>query len=191
MIGLGTQTNIMTSTTTRGFTLLVASILASVALSVGFALAHLSTQQLKLAADTEQSAKAFYAASAALECALAADQYYYSSESSTYGSAFTGDPDNISIPCYLAGEWRTILFTRQHSDSELGNVFASSIWLNAQGSDTDMNGWFPMMDGSACGYITVTKNIQDGSTRILTSGTNTCDFTNSARLIERGISIRY
>src|ERR1043166_6855304 len=58
----------------RGFTLLVAVIFMSVMLSFGLALGALGYKQLTLASIAIESTYAFYAADAALECALYADQ---------------------------------------------------------------------------------------------------------------------
>lgn len=58
----------------RGYALIVAVILTSVMLSFGLALNSLAYKQKVLASDAIQSQYAFYAADAALECALYADQ---------------------------------------------------------------------------------------------------------------------
>jgi Tfp pilus assembly protein PilX len=58
----------------RGFTLLIAVIFMSVMLAFGLALGSLAYKQQVLASSAIQSQYAFYAADAALECALYADQ---------------------------------------------------------------------------------------------------------------------
>lgn len=58
----------------RGFALLIAVIFMSVMLSFGLALGSISYKQQVLASDAVESQYAFYAADAALECALYADQ---------------------------------------------------------------------------------------------------------------------
>ncbi len=58
----------------RGFALLIALIFMSVMLSFGLALSSLAYKQQTLAASSVESQYAFYAADAALECALYADQ---------------------------------------------------------------------------------------------------------------------
>lgn len=57
-----------------GFTLLIAVIFMSVMLAIGVAFASLGYKQVLLAASTAQSQHAFYAADAALECALYYDK---------------------------------------------------------------------------------------------------------------------
>ncbi len=58
----------------RGFALLIAVIFMSVMLSFGLALGSLGYKQQVLASSAIESQYAFYAADAALECALFADQ---------------------------------------------------------------------------------------------------------------------
>src|SRR5450759_3445707 len=61
-------------TENRGFALLIAVIFMSVMLSFGLALGSLGYKQQVLASGAIESQYAFYAADAALECALYADQ---------------------------------------------------------------------------------------------------------------------
>jgi Tfp pilus assembly protein PilX len=58
----------------RGFTLLIAMVLVSVALAIGLALLDIAYKQVILAAASRQSQVAFYNADTALECALYHDQ---------------------------------------------------------------------------------------------------------------------
>jgi hypothetical protein len=58
----------------RGFTLLVAVVLSSVALAIGLSLLNISYKQVLLASAAKQSQNAFYAADSVLECALYFDQ---------------------------------------------------------------------------------------------------------------------
>ena len=78
----------MITTTQRGFTLLVAVILASVALSLGLILLDISYKQVVLASSARQSQSAFYNADSAMECALYWDQQFdsfaYTKSSGTF-----------------------------------------------------------------------------------------------------------
>jgi len=71
----------------RGFALLISIIFMSVMLSFGLALGALGYKQQVLASNAVESQYAFYAADAALECALYADQrqnlFEYSSHNGT------------------------------------------------------------------------------------------------------------
>lgn len=71
----------------RGFALLIAIIFMSVMLSFGLALGSLGYKQQVLASSAIGSQYAFYAADAALECALYADQQQNLFEYSTHGAS--------------------------------------------------------------------------------------------------------
>lgn len=58
----------------RGFTLLIALLLGSLALAVGFAIFSLTFKEITLAAAGKESVRALYAANSAVECALYWDQ---------------------------------------------------------------------------------------------------------------------
>lgn len=68
----------MQTTPHRGFTLLIAIILASVALVVGLALADIAYKQVVLSSTARNSQVAFYRADSAMECALYWDQQFAS-----------------------------------------------------------------------------------------------------------------
>lgn len=75
----------MTHTTHKGFTLLIAVVLASVALAIGSALLDIAYKQVILAASARQSQAAFYNADTMLECAL-----YYDQQQNTFAYASPG-----------------------------------------------------------------------------------------------------
>lgn len=58
----------------RGFTLLIALLLGSLTLAVGFSIFSLTFKEITLAAAGKESIRALYAADAAVECALYWDQ---------------------------------------------------------------------------------------------------------------------
>jgi Tfp pilus assembly protein PilE len=60
----------------RGFTLLIAIILASVSLVIGLALADVAYKQVVLSSAARNSQVAFYRADSAMECALYYDQQF-------------------------------------------------------------------------------------------------------------------
>lgn len=124
----------------RGFTLLIAVILASVLLTVGIALLDIAYKQVILSSSAKQSQYAFYAADAALECALYYDQRF---------DAFNTNPDNItsiscggftipispagsaprvttfSIPCADGGSQATLRIYKNDSGSDPSKLYAS------------------------------------------------------------------
>ncbi|MHB0865360.1 MAG: pilus assembly PilX family protein [Minisyncoccota bacterium] len=76
----------------RGFALLIAIIFMSVMLSFGLALASLAYKQQTLASAAVESQYAFYAADAALECAL-----YYDQQNGGQPSLFTYPTPNPGV----------------------------------------------------------------------------------------------
>jgi Tfp pilus assembly protein PilX len=79
----------------NGFALLVAVIFMSVVLTIGLALGSLGYKQQILASGAIESQYAFYAADAALECALYADQQQNAFD---YASHNAGTPPSAT-PC--------------------------------------------------------------------------------------------
>jgi Tfp pilus assembly protein PilX len=91
----------------RGFTLLIAVILASVTLALALALLDVAYKQITLAFAAKHSHYAFAAADTALECALYYDQkddlFNYNSSNGTLtcgGNTVTVTYDNVSAPRY-------------------------------------------------------------------------------------------
>lgn len=148
----------------RGFTLLIAVVLSSVALSIGLALLDVAYKQVILASAAKQSQTAFYAADTALECALYYDQQL---------DAFNYTTPNASIVCagLAVTNYSTTLTTFSGVPTRV-----TSFTLPCQGSGEK-------------GSVRVYK-ANTAATQIFTQGYNTCDTTNTRR-IERGIKIVY
>lgn len=106
----------------RGFALLIAVIFMSVMLTFGLALASLAYKQEVLASSSLESQYAFYAADAALECVLHADQqqnlFAYSSNLTATTPSMMCDgasPISASTLSHTASQWVTA--TRLSFDS--------------------------------------------------------------------------
>ncbi len=84
----------------RGFTLFYAVLMSSLLLALGLAIFNITYKELILSAGARESAIAFYAADAGLECALFWDRKHTSLSSPAFG--FYGD----SLASGLAGYWR-------------------------------------------------------------------------------------
>lgn len=98
--------------TRRGFALFISVIFMSVMLSFGLALSALGYKQQVLASSAIESQYAFYAADAALECALYADQqlnlFKYTSVEPSSAPAMTCDnasPVFATIVSHTATQW--------------------------------------------------------------------------------------
>lgn len=85
---------------TRGFTLFYAVLMSSLLLALGLAIFNITYKELILSAGARESAVAFYAADAGLECALFWDRKHIGLSSPAFG--FYGD----SLASGLAGYWR-------------------------------------------------------------------------------------
>lgn len=124
----------------RGFTLLIAVILASVLLTVGIALLDIAYKQVILSSSAKQSQYAFYAADAALECALYYDQRFdvFNTNPDNYSSITCGGftipvsssgaaprVTTFSIPCAGGGTQATLRIYKNDSGSDPSKLYAS------------------------------------------------------------------
>lgn len=146
----------------RGFTLLIAVILASVALSIGIALLDIAYKQVVLASAARQSQTAFYHADTALECALYWDQQ---------ANAFSYSNPALEITCNT----ETLALTAN----------------NAPAPPSPRVRTFTIpCEGSGVSASTTIYKWNTGSTTIYASGFNTCDEDNIRR-VERGLKVTY
>jgi Tfp pilus assembly protein PilE len=151
----------MYRTPQRGFTLLIAVILASVLVTVGLALSDIAYKQVILASTAKQSQYAFYAADAALECALFYDQEY---------DAFNTNPTDLTS---LSCNGQNISFSSTGSSPK---VTTFSI---------------PCVGGGSNATVRVYKgNLTTPTHALYASGYNSCSATDPRR-IERGIKVTY
>jgi hypothetical protein len=84
----------------RGFTLLIAALVASIVLTIASAIFSIAQKQVTLASLSQQSQYAFYAADTAAECALYWDiRYAYFAQTTPSGAALPTPPvcDTLSI----------------------------------------------------------------------------------------------
>lgn len=157
----------------RGFALLIAVIFMSVMLTFGLALSSLAYKQQMLASTAIESQYAFYAADAALECALYEDQqrnlFEYTSNMSAPAPIMTCDANTpISPPVVLSHTENTwVIFSRLSFDS-----------------------------GTRCADVTVYKPaVSSNKTHIFSQGYDVSCSTvanpNGARLVSRGLNVRY
>ena len=156
----------------RGFALLISVIFMSVMLSFGLSLGSLGYKQQVLASSAVESQYAFYAADAALECALYADQrqnlFAYTSNMSAPPPLMTCDaaaPVSASVLSHTEDQW----------------VIATRLSLDG---------------GKRCADVTVYKpSPGSGTTYLFSQGYNvscaTVGSPGNARYVSRGIQARY
>lgn len=153
----------MTHHSHRGFTLLVAIILSSVALALSLALLDVAYKQISLALTTKQSSYAFYNADAALECALYFDQ--------------KRDAFNYTTPLPL-------------SSVVCGGLQATvAPPLTPPSGAHSTSFYIPCASGGTAALVTVIK-YSTAQAKFYADGYNTCD-TSDTRRIERGLRASY
>jgi len=153
----------------QGFALLIAVILTSVVLSVGFALASLAYKDVILASSAKGSTYAFYAADSALECALYADQKW---------NAFDYNSPSSTISC--GGTSYSITAVSKNSATSVMTV------PNTAGGEL-----ISLDGGVTCATVTIYKGAPPlGHTQIYTVGYNTCNM-NDPKILQRGLKSSY
>lgn len=156
----------MMNTTPRGFTLLIAILLATVAVTLGVSLLDISYKQLILASTAKQSQFGFYAADSAMECAL-----YYDQQLNAFSYSSPLASSNLVCNTTTVTGYTTTLST------ENGLAFRKTIFSLA------------CPDGGSSAQVTVYK-YNTASTTIYANGYNTCSATDPRR-VERGLKVSY
>lgn len=148
----------------RGFALLLAVILASVALSIGLALLDVAYKQVVLASSAKQSQTAFYAADSVMECVL-----YYDQQQDTFD--YSTEPTSGAISCN-------------------GQGVSYTATTGASPRVTTLTVPCPAAQGGGTAGIAKVYKSSNAATQIFTTGYNTCDASNTRR-IERGLKVTY
>lgn len=154
----------------RGFALLVAVIFMSVMLAFGLALGSFSYKQQVLASSAIDSQYAFYAADAALECLLYADQ-----QQNAYDYAAHSE---LNAPAVLV----------------CGNVGGTRISYTYNATQLVVRDRLSLNNGTRCADVTVYKP-QSGTTYLFAQGYSvsctTVDLASGVRFSSRGIQAHY
>lgn len=168
----------------KGIVLLVTVIFMSVMLAFGLALASLAYKQSVLSSGATQSLSAFYAADAALECTLYADQRL----GAFLHSSFTGNPNAAVLMNHIAVA----------CDGDVINDGTSVPTATWNATRLMVYGRISFNNGKGCADITIFKHTtpqSDGHLAYLFStGYNVgCGAisTAGARVVVRGISLKY
>jgi len=157
-----------------GIALLVSVIFMSVVLAIGLTLGSLGYKQMTLASTEISSQKAFYAADAALECVLFADQQALKFSSSVGGNT------SGSIKC-----------NGVDVDFSAPTVSVSGDGLHSWNKYTMT---MKSLDTNACARVTVYKaqsSATGNTTYLFSSGYNNADCSIFRRTVVRGIDMQY
>lgn len=150
----------------RGFTLLIAILLSTIAVTLGVSLLEVSYKQVILSSTAKQSQYAFYSADSAMECAL-----YYDQQFNAF--SYSNPMASGSITC----DTRVITnFTNPTSGFGQNAKRITTFTVPCAGS------------GESAEVIVYKYN--SGVTNIYANGYNTCN-ANDARRIERGLKVSY
>lgn len=164
--------------TSRGFTLLLAVLVASILLALGFAIYNIAVKQIILSSAGRESQFAFYGADSGIECALYAD--YHNDIFATTSSAAEVNCGEGTLPPDGAGGG---VATLTRDDSLLPHTRITTFTFSLG----------PALR-NACATVVVDKTYDPAedtlSTVIDSSGHNTC-VTTDPRRIERTIRMRY
>jgi len=155
----------------RGFTLLLAALVASITLALGASIYEIAQKEVTLSSVGRDSQYAFYAADTAAECALYWDSRYQSFPTSTLKA--------VQIMC--DGQ------TRMTADSSLSVTVQGSAIVSS----------FQFEPNGNCATVTVSKisDVATGnfSTLVHADGFNTvCDVVSiSPRALQRSVELHY
>lgn len=168
------------STRSRGFTLLLAALVASIVLSLGASVFSIAQKQVTLSSIGRDSQYAFYAADTAAECAL-----YYDIRFQAFGST---TPASTAIVCDKASDGSdltvntTVTSNGTHATSTFAMDFFSRNVVAGTVSST-MN----------CAEVTIAKNPTAPHTVIHADGysTSCAAVETSPRSLQRSVELRY
>jgi hypothetical protein len=161
--------------TKRGFTLLLAALVASIVLALGSSIFTIAKKQITLSSLGRDSQFAFYAADTIAECALYYDVRF--AEFATSSASATMQP----IQC--DGVVVTPTLTASGPTQATSHFIATIFTLDEAGAPQSGN----------CAEVTLTKNPAPPYTVIHADGYSTgCStITSSARALQRSIQIQY
>lgn len=165
------------NTHTRGFTLLLAALVASIVLALGSSIFVIARKQVTLSSLGRDSQFAFYAADTGAECAL-----YWDIRQGAFGSSTPATPPTCAAQ--VLGETVT---SGDRTAPPYTIEFDMDLFANADG----IAGTFD--DNGYCARVTVSKDTAHPYTLIKADGYSTpCSTTEtSARALQRSVFLRY
>jgi hypothetical protein len=166
----------------RGFTLLLAALVASIALALGSAIYSIVSKELELSSIGQDSQYSFYAADTAAECALFWDSRADLNQNTFATSSIDTNPNDAAIKC--------------------DNVAATNIQVTSDANDAtttyEIDSLFEdVTPGGYCAYVQVAKSYNSTenaeNTFITADGYNVgCTAINTAPdALERTVELQY
>ena len=163
--------------TNRGFTLLLAALVASIVLALGSSIFTIARKQVTLSSLGRDSQFAFYAADTGAECALYWDIRH---------AAF-GDTVPATAPSCAGQVLGEVVTEGARSAAPYTIEFDMDLFVDADGVDGTFD------DDGYCARVTITKNTDNPFTVIRSDGYSTaCSTTEtSARALQRSVQLQY
>jgi hypothetical protein len=162
----------------RGFTLLLAALVASIVLSLGSSIFLIAQKQVTLSSLGRDSQFAFYAADAAAECALYWDLRY---------SYFSTTTANVTLSCDGKREGTDFTVSGLEATPPYTVEFKLNFYVNADGVPNTSD------DQGYCADVTVKKDTVNPFTVIHADGYSVpCEAIDaSARALQRSVELHY
>lgn len=148
----------------RGFTVLLATLVASIALSLGLSVFSLAQKQIELSRLGRDSQVAFYGADTGAECALFWDRRYDYFATTAPASVIAPSPQCDEQTLVASGRSATLPYTMT----------------------------FQFEPNGYCAQVSVTKQATDPQTIIHADGFNeACASLSAVHTLQRSVEIRY
>jgi Tfp pilus assembly protein PilE len=177
----------------KGFTLLFASLIVSLILSISLAIAHISLSQIILSSAGKESQKAFYNADSGLECAMYYEYNVQRADGTPYfATSSISNPSGSTLNC--AGNDAVLISTTRPSNDPSATTTTSFSINPPTFSSPTFGSWTCLVDEPSFEVkVSKTPNVTyPGAVNVLIEarGYNTCDDTNLKR-VERGLYTRF
>lgn len=162
----------------KGFTLLLAALVAAIVLALGSSIYSIAKKQVTLSSLGRDSQFAFYAADTAAECALYYDVRFSADPTRSFATSTPASPWDITC------DQATAQVTAVQTPSGVESTFTLTLFTK------DENG---NAQAGNCAIVTVSKNTVSPYTIIHSDGFSTpcATITTSARALQRTIEIQY
>lgn len=160
----------------RGFTLLLSVLIASLLLAIGLAIFNIILKEVLLSSIGRESQFAVYAADSGTECAL-----YWDVVQRSFATSSASTPPASGVLCNGVD-----IAAAGNPDGAGGPWSVTN--LTPTGAQTRFRFAFP--PEPYCTIVTVTKTANPTRTTVESRGYNTCD-TGNPRRVERAFRVRY
>jgi type II secretory pathway pseudopilin PulG len=178
----------------RGFTLLLAALIASIVLSFATAIFSIAQKQVVLASLSQQSQYAFYAADTAAECGLYWDIRFGYFSTTTAVAAVTPECDGAPLSVAPAPPYAAPDYTVQITKLPLqNNLYCANVSVHKCLGTITTGGTCCPSEGITNGSCDAMKAVTTVSTQIKADGFNaSCtNIDSNTAILERTVTLNY